>query len=102
MTDDLNKFEQHNICCPGDSGSKYIWEAQLDYEQSETIPYRVQIETLLNNLKNPTRLSILFYLNGRVNCVCELVKKLKMANSAVSYHLSYLIDNSFVSAKTQG
>ncbi len=102
MTDGTDKFEQLNICCPSDSGSKYVWEAQLDYEKTETLPNRMHIEELLNNLKNPSRLSILLYLMDRVNCVCELVKKLKMANSAVSYHLSYLIDNSFVSASTQG
>lgn len=102
MTDDLNKFEELSICCPSDSGSKYIWEAQLDYEKTETLPNRMHIEELLNNLKNPTRLSILLYLMDRTNCVCELVKKLKIANSALSYHLTHLIENSFVSANTQG
>ena len=102
MTDSTDKFEELKICCPSDSGSKYIWEAQLNYEKTESLPNRTHIEELLNNLKNTTRLSILLYLLDRANCVCELVNKLEMANSAVSYHLTYLVDNSFVSANTQG
>jgi DNA-binding transcriptional ArsR family regulator len=81
-------------CCPMNPERRDVWVKKLQGEREqllqETGETLGESETLLKTLAHEIRLSILHHLGTRPNCVCELVEKLGIANSALSYHLSFL------------
>jgi DNA-binding transcriptional ArsR family regulator len=87
-------------CCPTDPDQRILWEGKLQKELDDfELKYGEKIanqENLLKNLSHSIRLGILQYLRIRPNCVCELVIKLKTSNSAISYHLSSLVNGGMI------
>ncbi|MFX0064624.1 MAG: ArsR/SmtB family transcription factor [Candidatus Hermodarchaeota archaeon] len=98
--------EHEVFCCPTDRQKKNEWLERLQSERERIITENSELlfeqELLFKTLSHPIRLKILCYLTQRPNCVCELVHKLKVSNSNISYHLSYLANFSFVNFKFQG
>lgn len=57
---------------------------------------------LLDALADPTRLQILAMLRGRERCVCEIIKRLKLPQNLVSYHLAILKSAKLLTARKEG
>jgi DNA-binding transcriptional ArsR family regulator len=98
----MNEFENFDICCPKQLGDTEIWKTKLEYEQSEIMNEVNQKMFVLNLFSQELRLSTLFNLSSRPHCVCELVEKLNVRNSLVSYHISLLEQNKLIERVTQG
>ncbi|MFQ5980421.1 MAG: ArsR/SmtB family transcription factor [Candidatus Heimdallarchaeota archaeon] len=91
-----------SFCCPKDPEVEGKWIARLEREKERVFDrsgeQMAEQELLLKSLSHPIRLNILYYLLEKPNCVCELVRKLKEANSKVSYHLSYLTQSQLIAS----
>ncbi|MHA1940414.1 MAG: ArsR/SmtB family transcription factor [Candidatus Hodarchaeales archaeon] len=102
----MEKGEHADFCCPVDPQRNKEWHARLDEEGKKLILLKgekfAEQQLLLKSLSNSQRLDILYYLDQKPNCVCELVKKLGAKNSAVSYHLSHLSKFALINDKLVG
>ncbi|MHA2028102.1 MAG: ArsR/SmtB family transcription factor [Candidatus Kariarchaeaceae archaeon] len=98
----MTDFSEYDICCPSDEPSKSLWLDKLDFERgevSEIIKPRTPFFKLMSHY---SRLLILTNLHIRPHCVCELVQKIQIKNSALSYHLSILHENDIIKSEKQG
>lgn len=59
-------------------------------------------ESLFRALADPTRLRILALLQGGEVCVCDLTGTLRLGQSRISRHLSYLKRSGLVRDRKQG
>ncbi|HMF34708.1 MAG TPA: metalloregulator ArsR/SmtB family transcription factor [Candidatus Lokiarchaeia archaeon] len=97
----------HNIepCCPTDPQQRAAWEEKMQGEKDKMImevgSALAERESILKTLGHTVRLAILHELGNRSNCVCELVTKLEVANSAISYHLSFLAKYAMIQAENR-
>ena len=85
--------EKFDVCCPADHTIEILWEDDLKKEQQQLKYEIAEKEVLLKTISHPIRLNTLINLMVRPHCVCELVKKLEIKNSTMSYHLSLLTKN---------
>ncbi len=92
-------------CCPSNPDQKALWVKKLQSEQErlniEAGGSLADRETLLKTLAHEIRLLILHHLGARPNCVCELVEKLGVSNSAISYHLSFLAKYALIQSENR-
>jgi len=49
-----------------------------------------------------SRLELLFFLNDKSHCVCDLITHTNMSQSLISHHLSDLTSAGFVDSKREG
>jgi DNA-binding transcriptional ArsR family regulator len=92
----VTEIEKFDICCPTDHEIEIVWEDELQKEKEEIIYDLAEKEIVLKTVSHPLRLFTLNSLYSRPHCVCELVKKLEIGNSTMSYHLSILAKNLIV------
>ncbi|MHA2338902.1 MAG: ArsR/SmtB family transcription factor [Candidatus Hodarchaeales archaeon] len=94
-------LEKFDVCCPTDHEIEILWEEDLKHEQ-EKKKYETELkEVILKTISHPLRLNTLLNLFERPHCVCELVKKLQIKNSAMSYHLSLLVNNELIETENR-
>ena len=80
----------YDVCCPSDEKLAEDWISNLEHEKNLVSRKIARQELVLKNISNPYRLSIIQYVSLRPHCVCEIVKKLEIPHSNISYHLSQL------------
>lgn len=61
-----------------------------------------ELSTIFKVLGDPTRVKILWSLNEREMCVCDLAVTLGMTKSAISHQLKTLRDNRIVKSRRDG
>ncbi|MHA1988869.1 MAG: ArsR/SmtB family transcription factor [Promethearchaeota archaeon] len=93
-------------CWKLDPQTKKEWIKYLE-EENEALKNEKGEESIdkgeiLKTLSHPLRLIILTQLKDGPNCVCELIKKLEVSNSALSYHLSNHVKNRLISSTYKG
>ncbi|MHA1994143.1 MAG: ArsR/SmtB family transcription factor [Candidatus Hodarchaeales archaeon] len=97
---------KNNSCWKLDPQTKKDWIKYLEEEnealKNEKGEHSSDQGEILKTLSHPMRLIILNQLQDGPNCVCELIKKLQVSNSALSYHLSYLAKNRLISSTYKG
>ena len=82
---------EYEICCPIDEKVHRKWIEKLHQEKNALSENIKTEETVLKIIGNPSRLAIMHFLSIRPHCVCEIVQKLDVPHSNVSYHISQLI-----------
>ena len=87
MIPDTKNFQ---ISCPADQRLAEEWSHALNAERIAVTDSLDSRKDSFQAIGHRIRLEILYYLRGRANCVCELVRKTGASNSAVSYHLRLL------------
>ncbi|MDD4136022.1 MAG: metalloregulator ArsR/SmtB family transcription factor [Candidatus Shapirobacteria bacterium] len=60
-----------------------------------------EISALLKLISETNRLKILYLLQKREHCVCELIKETKLSQSLISHHLKDLKDINLVSKRIE-
>lgn len=105
MDDNIMNNRIVDLCCPVDPQQRAMWEGKMQFEKDRMLTEWGQVlterESILKTLAHSIRLAILKQLGDRPNCVCELVTKLDMANSAISYHLSFLASYSMIQTENR-
>ena len=74
-------------------------------KENKCIPSNVDLQKLSDNLtllSVKSRLDLLFLLNDKSHCVCDLGEHTEMSQSLISHHLSDLTKAGFVDSKREG
>jgi len=74
-------------------------------KKNKCIPSGIDLQKLSNNLtliSVKSRLDLLFLLNEKPHCVCDLGEHTKLSQSLISHHLSDLTKAGFVDNKRVG
>ena len=99
-------LEKNSMCWQIDPQRKKEWIKYLEEEReaikNEKGKISINQGEVLKTLSHPMRLMILNQLRDGPNCVCELIKKIEISNSALSYHLSHLTKNRLISSTYRG
>ncbi len=81
----------------------------LEKNISAHLKLEIPPETILENLSekfkalsDPTRLKILYLLEGGELCVCELILALDKPQSTISHHLNVLKNAGFIAGRKEG
>lgn len=56
----------------------------------------------LQKILQPNRIRILFILDKKETCACELIKELKLANNLISHHLKTLVNLKILKSRKIG
>lgn len=57
---------------------------------------------LFKALSDPTRLKILDMVSCKPMCACDILDRVEIGQSTLSYHMKILIDNNLVTSKPKG
>lgn len=87
------------LCCPADERLRKEWLHSLEKEHESLRATSNEIAGKFKILSNPGRVEILLMLDQREHCMDEIVRKLKVQKSAVSYHLGMLRKHGLICVK---
>lgn len=94
--------EHFDFCCPVEGELDKQWNIKLQNELREIHNHIESKKLVLKMISHPIRLSILYFTNTRPHCVCEMVQKLQVGNSNISYHLSRLSIMELIKGENHG
>ncbi|MBU4536223.1 MAG: metalloregulator ArsR/SmtB family transcription factor [Euryarchaeota archaeon] len=88
-----------------DKEDKYCLEKNRSSHLNREIPPQIILENLSESFKalsDPTRLKIIYLLEGGELCVCELIMALDKPQSTLSHHLNVLKNAGFIAGRKEG
>jgi DNA-binding transcriptional ArsR family regulator len=92
----INNLQEFDVCFPTDPKIRVLWEKKLETEQAKMKNEFKEKGKILKIINNSTRINILLTLLPGAERVSNLVKKLEIKFSAISYHISLLEKNNLI------